>query len=1170
MKSAHHYLKNQIILTAAMLTLFPQLTFSGTNVNPVSLEVQARRVDRVALQSQDAAASRLKVLIRKYQGTAQEGVLLMRLAQIYQEGAGIEFRISYGRTQGKLPEAPLSAKTVQAIAKGSKSSPALSAALQPHLIKYRNRLSDSISTINSLLTRFPRYPLVDEALFIRAKAKEELGEKESAKADYLSLTSNYKDSKHLLAAYMALADIAIEKNSHAEAIAYLNPVESHPESAFFSFALYKLAWSHFNLRNIPKALSYLERHVRLYLNKLDQAGPGSQLSSSDLALRENSLLDVAAFYFDGYELNLPNFTLSGALGYFKKLQPGNYLGRMNLRFAKLLRSRLREADLVSWKNELIQKEPLQPETMDVVLTLFDHLWDQNRLAEISSACQDIENLYRFNSRQNALLQSDSYLAARNALTARAEKLQTAILKAGPQVANQVPMNVLRALYSTYIHIVPESDPRILLAHYNLAETLFKTADFSSATSHYRWILQHWNSKIQFTRPEIELKAIASRYETLHAQNKIPTKITPVRPDLLLWAEFKGKVPSDILEWIDWIDSYSGKSDETLANFEFEANRTLYQLGGVRSSLERLVKFSERHRDSKFAIPSQELVLDSLILTQNWSEIFRVSQRFLKKTPPQSPFGIRLTQLSADAAFKQVEGHYQAKNYDKLFQEAKSYVKTYPSNERVADALYLMANASLAQKDQKTALAEYSELIKNHPNSTLTSKALLARGQIALSNHHWEEAATDYSAYLKASLSKDSELWKELFVLHWITGRKAPSCEPIASNEAVAQECSKYSALSYLQNPLKNKGLETHQARHLALKGPSENRSLWSLVALSMASSDGAKADLREQLHLIRSLVTHWEKLDPSIRISTLGELNSLIPPTLERIRLEIKKATPMNRASAKAVSIRAEWIKEFEETVSKVMKLPWYRLQTNSLMQLALAYDDFVGSLTNAPVPQDLSAEEVATYKKNVNDLVLPFSSKRDDIAERAVRIASEAAIEEIERKALEERFPALTQKVEKEFQAAFTKKSNGQLLPLDETFTLLGLLEQALTLDSSQSKGEYKTLWLEAFHQKMWSKCTYLLQELTSEKSLPEHQLKMMRAMMLSSLGAQAEALLALQSTLDSLSPELRKNLTSLLYSHYYKAGSLENAVQYSKALSQATPKELAQEQERKKGTSL
>ena len=118
---------------------------------------------------------------------------------------------------------------------------------------------------------------------------------------------------------MSLADFAVEANDHASAITYLKEVEKRPEDPHYPFALYKMAWSYYNLKAIPESLSYAERQIGYYNDRAKRTETNFT-SDSDAALRENTLLDVAVFYFEGYEENLKPYALDNALDYFKKLE----------------------------------------------------------------------------------------------------------------------------------------------------------------------------------------------------------------------------------------------------------------------------------------------------------------------------------------------------------------------------------------------------------------------------------------------------------------------------------------------------------------------------------------------------------------------------------------------------------------------------------------------------------------------------------------------------------------------------------------------------------------------------------------------------------------------------------------------------------------------------------
>ena len=63
-----------------------------------------------------------------------------------------------------------------------------------------------------------------------------------------------------------------------------------------------MAWSYYNLKNIPAALSYAEKQVTYYNDRAKSDPADNEMNvNSDEALRENTLLDIAVFYEDGLE-----------------------------------------------------------------------------------------------------------------------------------------------------------------------------------------------------------------------------------------------------------------------------------------------------------------------------------------------------------------------------------------------------------------------------------------------------------------------------------------------------------------------------------------------------------------------------------------------------------------------------------------------------------------------------------------------------------------------------------------------------------------------------------------------------------------------------------------------------------------------------------------------------
>ena len=185
----------------------PDKSVKGKSVKGRSAEGSEawdRDVDQVALQAQDAAAHKLLKLIKKYANTRGESALLMRLSEVYDESSSIEFRIEYARSH----------RTKTPVALG----------------KYHSILKSEVDTLSRLISVYPQFFSLDQSLFMRGKAYEELEDKVRAKADYLALVQGFPRSSRVTSAYMALAEMAITANQHQEAISYLKEVERSPEA----------------------------------------------------------------------------------------------------------------------------------------------------------------------------------------------------------------------------------------------------------------------------------------------------------------------------------------------------------------------------------------------------------------------------------------------------------------------------------------------------------------------------------------------------------------------------------------------------------------------------------------------------------------------------------------------------------------------------------------------------------------------------------------------------------------------------------------------------------------------------------------------------------------------------------------------------------------------------
>ncbi|MFQ5633690.1 MAG: tol-pal system YbgF family protein [bacterium] len=114
---------------------------------------------------------------------------------------------------------------------------------------------DAISMGYRVLDEFPTAPFIDKIIYRMAICHLQEGNAEQAIAYFLRLTNEYKTSSYVDEANFRVGEQYFERRKYHEAIEFYNRLLNSWESPFFDMALYKLAWSYYNIDNHSKAIS---------------------------------------------------------------------------------------------------------------------------------------------------------------------------------------------------------------------------------------------------------------------------------------------------------------------------------------------------------------------------------------------------------------------------------------------------------------------------------------------------------------------------------------------------------------------------------------------------------------------------------------------------------------------------------------------------------------------------------------------------------------------------------------------------------------------------------------------------------------------------------------------------------------------------------------------------
>jgi len=1065
-------------------------------------EAHERNVDTAAWASQQKAIAKLTGLLKKYTNTRQEPILLSKLGELQLENSSIVFRLAHGMAHRNQKSLDFSS--------------------------YNKALKEAAVTLSTLISKYPSYSEIEHAYYYRGKAFEDMGSKPQATKDYLYLVKNFPNAEEAALAYMSLAEFSIEANDHLKAIGYLKEVEKHPENPRFPFALYKMAWSYYNLKNIPVALSYAERHLAYFSDRKSGRNGGQSpsddtLVSSDGALKENTLMDIAVFYFEGFEEKIPEYSSSNALDYFRKQEKGPLLGKMMVRFAKLLRSHGHEAELMGWKDQVMLTESNRPEALDVLVVTYENQLNKRRYSQLVDTSQDMVKLYQKHRKY------EGFPKAQKMILDTANEMQQIMVKNKDADEIRAFSRTLAALYDAFVKMVPENDPRIPRVHYNLAETLFAIRDYSAATQNYRWVVEHGQWKKTVEMEDASLKAIASRYEVLHQNGSIPKTLSPKS----LKDDKTEALDPLVAEWLEWLDTHQSKSKKDVGNFVFEAGRALYAQNHIRESLEILKRFAVKNPRSQYAIASASLILDTYIASADWDKTHDLATDFMDVTEWKgSEFSKRLYSVAADAFYKKIEVLSRENDYGGVLKYSDQFLKKYAGSARVSDTLALAGNAALTNNEKSRALAYYSMLIHGGSKSDSVGHALLIKAGLEEDKYLFLAASQDYLAFFNfiaanpksntLSDGKLNDLRKKILHLAWLTG-DAAELKAVLNNKTVcteklADDCEKFTVVGALA------AHQTDGAFEKARKTEGETRALYAALALE----DVKSLPFRDRLLMVRHFMSGWDGLDPLQKYTLIPYISVSIPKAFDLNRKAMKEVAPL-RADEKYITHRVDMIREMENAATKAMKLPWSRVRAEVLNQIASLYLDLSKGLAALPPPKNLSSSDAQVYDETIRKLTIPFDEKGQDMRAKAFEIASKFSIENESFVAIAEPFfaenPSQAKALKPVEKLSFHEKSR-LALPLLEQIDPSGNwegIENRVAREGDKPEIYLKTMWAKALKSRHWAQVAFFMQEAHEKALMNSGAIGAVKAVSMAAAGAQGEGLAELEDAKGDLDPKAR-----------------------------------------------
>ena len=250
---------------------------------------------------------------------------------------------------------------------------------------YQNAIQD----YRRLLAKYPTYEKLDDVLF---RLGDALIRNQQAKEgiSYLHrLTQTYPDYKELDAAYLAMGEFYFsQKNTGTAQAAYQTIIDKYPQSSFFQYAQYKLAWTYLNLADedaYRTAVDLFKQVVESIDSRYASAiGADGQIDENKLNVGEVSFRNQALNDLSTTFVELPGGWKEARAYLNAKLPPDKARDKIE-QLGAILDAQGKFEEEIELYDGLLAENPTHPHVIDWHTARVEAFRQSNRLEEAEAA-----------------------------------------------------------------------------------------------------------------------------------------------------------------------------------------------------------------------------------------------------------------------------------------------------------------------------------------------------------------------------------------------------------------------------------------------------------------------------------------------------------------------------------------------------------------------------------------------------------------------------------------------------------------------------------------------------------------------------------------------------------------------------------------------------------------
>ncbi len=875
--------------------------------------------------------------------------------------------------------------------------------------------SKALTEYKKLLKEFPNYRRIDEVMFYLGRGLITAGKKKEGASYMLRLTKDFPKSKYKTQAFLAVAEYYFDNDLlFAAKTNYLKVLEDE-KSSQYPYALYKLGYVQFNLREYEDSIRSFQRVVEMS-NKGDKRGV--YFTTQSYSAMRLSYAELP----DGWKR---------ARDYYMK-QGGDKLAREQLEgIARIYNKQDKTEDEMSVYEYLISSDKSGPKVPEYA-------------GYITAAVKKLEDLDRTDKTINRFFttldpKGSWYVANKEkdepmtrAKQYREEQVDwligqyhTKAQEVESKLKDQERADKLYSraahYYEVYLEWFPNAKASELYEkEFYLAEIyFFQTAEWDKAIAHYRGVVKR-DPKGKYSRESAyavilaseekmadaglierscdrqkarkgQCKAKEARVEYTKAEKDDEFKPIPETP----LHETETSFVSACAEFTDVFP----KDKEAVA-VSFRAAEIYIKKGHYSEGVKRLEVIMEHHPKHKWAGYAAATLFDSNYRLRRWDQMERWGRymlkrknfKILKKQQLENVIAISIHEYATELSGK---GQKQ-----EAAKQWLRFVDEFPKHEKAAIALFNSAAIMEAAEKTAEAIDIYERLIKSYPKAPQATEAHFVLGLLYESQTDFERAA-DYfekmasfpdvpqmadALYNAGSIRAGLEQYEKSIAIYETFVKKFPANE--ATPKLYLTIAGFYEKLEKWDDADKTYN------KYAKLYGKTKPEMLVeiNLRKAQMYQKRGGKRSRDEASGSLAMALKRYKKLDDAQKEDKKVRRAAAMAMFLQAEYIyadfeEVKVRFP-DRVLKKTLVQKAELLEKVNKIYFEVLEFKAHDVSAGALFRIGESYQIFAQSLFDLPIPEELNEEEKIIYRAELDDRAAPLQEKAIEALKRALQLA--------------------------------------------------------------------------------------------------------------------------------------------------------------------------------------